>query len=158
MGVRPALDSLELHHSTTLSFYLKIHSPCRLLEPCLAASQPGAPIPGTPTWRHTFLARDCSRRHANKLSRFIYHHNVVVGWEGFEPSKVLHRRIKSPVPLTAWLPTQFGWCGGDRTRDLRLKRPLLYQLSYTPSNVLYLRFFAQHIWWVQRASNPRPSG
>ena len=82
---------------------------------------------------------------------------------GFEPAKGGARGIYSPLPLAAWLPllpTEVGSCpksapfrrtarpephkalgsaksigagDGTRTRDLRLGRPLLYQLSYARS-------------------------
>ena len=42
-----------------------------------------------------------------------------------------------------------GGPGGSRTRDTRLKRPLLYQLSYGPANsVYYLLFWGK----IQRAT------
>ena len=90
LGVRPAFDFTELHHSIILlfSFFLSITV-------------------------------------------------KVVGRLGFEPRKALRRQIKSLVSLATRSTTQFGWCGGPRTRDLGIKSPLLCQLSYTPPDYVH---------------------
>ena len=49
------------------------------------------------------------------------------------------------------LPPCAGGAGRDRTDDLRLAKPPLSQLSYSP---LLLR--ATHYWWVWLGSNQRP--
>ena len=47
------------------------------------------------------------------------------------PRSLTARRFSRPTPSTARTPLHNGAHGGVRTLDLRLKRPLLYQLSYT---------------------------
>ena len=40
----------------------------------------------------------------------------------------------SNSPYPSCLGWRFGGPGGDRTHDLRIKSPLLYQLSYRPNS------------------------
>lgn len=44
----------------------------------------------------------------------------------------LYDRPKSIIPVYAGIVLFSSGCGGDRTHDRWLKRPLLYRLSYAP--------------------------
>lgn len=57
----------------------------------------------------------------------------LVGEEGLEPPESVTPDLQSgPLPVTVYSPVLFGGEDGTRTRNLRLARPTLSQLSYIP--------------------------
>ena len=56
----------------------------------------------------------------------------VVPPEGIEPPYTASKAVVLSVERQRRSVVRLGGSAGDRTRDLGLKRPLLYQLSYRP--------------------------
>ena len=77
----------------------------------------------------------------SRNDEYYVHQSRLFGWtgrgetmakrEGFEPSELCSSSVFKTDTIDRSDTSPYGARGGVRTLDMRLKRPLLYQLSYT---------------------------